>query len=161
LPPGPVLVIDPAGPCDLWEVGELLQNPIVTKQDKDSPLMAHVRLDNVLMPEARKLTPQGQPQVLVSALNGEPIFAAFDPPEGKVVVLTVNMDKSDLPLRTAFPILVTNALQWFAGSRGELRESLATGAVAEVELPTKAAAQEFSLVAPDGRIKAVPPGVTK
>src|SRR5205807_1012500 len=28
LPPGPVLVIDPAGPCDLWQVGELLQNPI-------------------------------------------------------------------------------------------------------------------------------------
>jgi von Willebrand factor type A domain/Aerotolerance regulator N-terminal len=161
LPPGPVLVIDPTGPCDLWQTGELLQNPIVTKQDKDSPLMAHVRLDNVVMPEARRLTLQGQPQVLVAALGGEPILAAFDRPEGKVVVLTVNMDKSDLPLRTAFPILVTNALQWFAGNRGELREALATGAVADVELPTKQAAQEFTLMAPDGRIKALPPNAVK
>src|SRR5262249_3814142 len=55
-PPGPALVIDPAGPCDLWQIGEPLQNPIVAKQDRDSPLMAHVRLDNVILPEARKLT---------------------------------------------------------------------------------------------------------
>ena len=40
----------------LWQFGESLHNPVVAKQDKDSPLMAHIRLDNVLMPEARKLT---------------------------------------------------------------------------------------------------------
>ncbi|HEX4588823.1 MAG TPA: VWA domain-containing protein, partial [Gemmataceae bacterium] len=56
LPPGPVLVVDPANDCDLWKVGEKLQSPVVTQQDKDSPLMAHVRLDNVLLPEAHKLT---------------------------------------------------------------------------------------------------------
>lgn len=150
LPPGPVLVIDPAGPCDLWEVGDALQNPIVAKQDKDSPLMAHVRLDNVLMPEARKLTLKGPATVLASGLNNEPLYAAFNRTEGKVVVLTVNLDKGDLPLRTAFPILVTNALGWFSGNRGELQEALASGAVAEVELPANALKQELYLWPPDG-----------
>ena len=56
LPPGNALVIDPANDCDLWTVGARLQNPLVAKQDKESPLMAHVRLDNVLMPEVRQLT---------------------------------------------------------------------------------------------------------
>ena len=51
LPPGPVLVVDPVGDCDLWKTGDKIQSPIVTHQDKDSPLMAHVRLDNVLLPE--------------------------------------------------------------------------------------------------------------
>ena len=69
LPPGSVLVVDPTNDCDLWKVGDKLQNPIVTQQDKDSPLMAHVRLDNVLMPEARKLTftpAAGKPQILAA-----------------------------------------------------------------------------------------------
>ncbi len=163
LPPGPTLVIDPEGDCDLWQVGEKLQNPIVTKQDKDSPLMAHVRLDNVLMPEARKLTfteAAGKPQVLAAALTGEPLLCALDRPEGKVVVLTVNLDKGDLPLRTAFPILVTNTLGWFAGGRGELREALATGSVTEITLPDKTES-EYLLRAPDGQTRKLPPGVKR
>src|SRR5262249_33212992 len=89
LPPGPVLVVDPAKDCDLWKVGDKLQAPVVTQQDKESPLMTHVRLDNVLMPEARRLTltpAAGKPQVLAAAVTGDPLFVALDRPEGKVVV---------------------------------------------------------------------------
>src|SRR5438445_4284086 len=125
LPAGPALVIDPANDCDLWQIGDKLHNPIVTKQDKESSLMAHVRLDNVLMPEARKLTlasSAAKPHILAAALTGEPLYCAIERSEGKVLVLTVNLDQGDLPLRTAFPIMATNALAWFAGERGELRE---------------------------------------
>jgi von Willebrand factor type A domain/Aerotolerance regulator N-terminal len=138
LPPGPVLVIDPASDTDLWKVGDKLQNPIVTQQDKSSPLMANLRLDNVLMPEAKKLTftaAAGKPQVLAGAVTGEPLYALIERPSGRVLVLTVNLDQGDLPFRTAFPIMVSNALSFFAGNTGELREALATGATAEVELP--------------------------
>ena len=69
-------------------------------------------------------------------MTGEPLFSALERPEGKVLILSVNLDKGDLPLRTAFPILATNALNWFAGARGELREAYATGAIAEITLPT-------------------------
>jgi hypothetical protein len=163
LPPGPAFVIEPAGDCDLWKVGDRLQNPLVSQQDKDSPLMAHIRLDNVLMPEARKLTftpAAGKPQVLAAALTGEPLLCAFERPEGKVLVLTVNLDRGDLPLRTAFPILAANALGWFAGGRGELREALAVGAVTEVTLPEKPG-EKFLLRAPDGKVRKLPPGVRK
>jgi hypothetical protein len=162
LPAGPVLVVDPAAACDLWELGEPLANPIVTQQDKDSPLLAHVRLDNVTMPEARKLTPKGpaRAQVLASSLTGDPLLCTFDRPEGKVLVLTVDLDKSDLPLQTAFPILVSNALAWFVGGQGELRESLAAGAVTEVELSAPGKG-ERRLVSPDGRSRALPDGPTR
>ena len=134
LPAGAVFVLDPTGASDLWRVGDKLQNPIVTQQDKDSPLMAHTRLDNVLMPEARKLTLAEDVTVqrLASAVTGDPLYFAIERPSGKVLVLTVNLDEGDLPLRTAFPIMVTNALAWFAGHRGDLRESLATGCVSEL-----------------------------
>jgi hypothetical protein len=163
LPPGPAFVIEPDNDCDLWQVGDRLQNPLVAQQDKDSPLMAHIRLDNVLMPEARKLkfTPAaGKPQVLAGALTGEPLLCTLERPEGKVLVLTVNLDKGDLPLRTAFPILATNALAWFAGGRGELREALAAGAVTEVALPENQGG-EFLLRSPDGQTRKLPPGVKR
>lgn len=159
LPPGPVLVIEPTTATDLWAIGEVQQNPIVTKQDKDSPLMAHVRLDNVLMPEARQLKLNApKVQVLATSLTNDPLYAAIDRPEGKVLVLTVNLEKGDLPLQTAFPIMVANALGWFAGTKGELRESLSTGTVSDLELPPSAEAGKggLALVAPDGRTKPLP-----
>ena len=157
LPAGDVLVVDPTKDCDLWKVGEKLQNPIVTQQDKDSPLMAHVRLDNILMPEARKLTftpAAGKPHILAGALTGEPLFALIERPEGRVVVLTVNLDKGDLPFRTTFPILAMNTLGFFT-SQSDMRESLPTGATAEVTLP---AFGEFQLRSPDGSRRKLPDG---
>src|SRR5207237_1252437 len=77
-------------------------------------------------------------QVLAGSVTGDPLFVLIDRPEGKVVVLTVNLDLGDLPFRTAFPILAMNTLGFFTGS-GELRESLPTGATAEVTLPAAGA----------------------
>ena len=157
LPPGPVLVIEPTTATDLWTIGEVQQNPIVTKQDKDSPLMAHVRLDNVLMPEARQLKINApKVQVLATSLTNDPLYAAIDRPEGKVLVLTVNLEKGDLPLQTAFPIMVANALGWFAGTKGELaRVALDRASSPTSSLPPSAEAGErwAGLVAPDGRIE--------
>ncbi len=161
LPPGRVLVVDPAGDCDLWATGEKLQNPIATQIDKDSALVAHVRLENVLLPEARKLTfkpAARKPQVLAGAVGGEPLLALVERPEGPVVVLTVNLDLGDLPFRTAFPILAMNVLGFFTG-QGELCESLAAGSTADFDLPAAAGGpSEFVLRAPDGTSRKLPSG---
>jgi hypothetical protein len=161
LPHGNVFVFDPANSSDLYSVGEPLETAIVTKQDKDSPLMSHVRLDNVVMPEARKLTP-AQPeltQVLAAAISTDPLFFAVTRPEGKVLVMTVNLDKGDLPLRTAFPIFVGNALHWFAGNKSDLRESLATGSIASVTTSDFASlpqGKQIILLSPSGLTKQLP-----
>jgi hypothetical protein len=160
MPAGSVWVIDPVAGTDLWELGEKLENPIVTKQDSDSPLMRHVRLDNVLLPEARQLTPAEGAKPLVTALSGDPLYFSSERAEQKVLVLTVNLDQGDLTFRTAFPIMATNALGWFAGQSGELRESLASGAVSEVALPA-AAAGTLEFQSPTGKMHALPEGAEK
>jgi hypothetical protein len=138
LPPGDVLVIEPDRSGPLWQLGEAIHNPVVAKQDKDSPLMLHIRLDDVVMPEARKLSLKAPARVLAESAAGDPLYAVLDRPgAGKLVLLTVDLDKSDLPLQTAFPIMVTNLLSWFGGTKGELREALAAGSVASVELPAE------------------------
>lgn len=163
IPAGQVVVVDPIGESDLWQFGGVLQNPIVAKQEKDHPLMAHIRLDNVLMPEAKLLTPATGPksQVLASAANGEPLLIAWDRPNGKVIALTVNLDQGDLPLRTAFPIVMLNALSWFAGSKGELQEARSTGEVTEVLLPASLSSAEPTLVSPSNKKHPLPPNQDK
>ena len=162
VPTGNILVIDPEAASDLWQLGEKLENPIVTKQEADSPLLAHVRLDNVLLPEARQLTPPTGHVPLVTALSGDPLYFSIERPGSKVLVLTVNLDQGDLTFRTAFPIMVTNALGWFAGQAGELRESLAAGAVTEIALPATAVADEpLVLRSPSGQTRPLPAGLAK
>ena len=134
LPAGRVLVIDPSTATDLWDIGDVLTEPLVVSQDKSSPLMQHVQLENVYMPEARRVAPKAPHKVLAGVLSGDPVFIQFDRPEGNVLVLSGNLEAGDLPLRTAFPIMMTNALRWFAGAAGDLRESLPTGSVSEVVL---------------------------
>ncbi len=78
LPPGDLLIIDPESSCDLWAAGASLENPIITQQDDKSPLMTHLRLDNVLMPDARQLTFAQDAKIikLASTVTGDTVFAA-------------------------------------------------------------------------------------
>jgi hypothetical protein len=155
-PEGPVFVIEPERSGPLWQIGESLHNPVVAKQDKDSPLLLHIRLDNVIMPEARKLALKGPAQLLAESAAGDPLYTVLDRPDSpgqaKVVVLTVDLDKSDLPLQTAFPIMATNLLNWFGGTKGELREATGAGGIAAVDVPSGTTTdRDYVLRSPDGR----------
>ncbi len=127
LPPGDVFVVDPIEDCDQWSIGKSIENPIVTEIDTKSDLMTHVRLDNVLLPEARSITFKNDPKILAGTISKEAVYAQLSRPTGKCLLLSVDLDKSDLAFRTTFPIMVTNALNWFVESSGELRESSKTG----------------------------------
>ncbi|MDP1562961.1 MAG: BatA and WFA domain-containing protein [Pirellulaceae bacterium] len=156
VPAGRVLVIDPETDTNLWTIGDLIQNPIITEQDTQSPLMTHIRMDNVLIPDARRLTFPNSVQSLASTLDGDSILTIVPRTEGNCLVLGVNLERSDLAFRTAFPILVTNALAWFAGQSGEVERSWNAGQIASLSpdnFPTEATA--FTLLSPNNRLSAV------
>jgi hypothetical protein len=166
-PRGRFLVIDPRASCELWQVGEPLSNPLIGVQNKEflTSILSHVRLENVLLPEARqvKFADESLVKVVARAASGDPLLAIIERPETKVLLLTVNLDEGDLPLRTAFPILISNALNWLTGNRGELRETLTTGAIAEFDVKSltkdnQIGSRGLSLVAPDGRRSPLPIG---
>ncbi len=143
LPPGHLLIIDPESSCDLWTAGASLENPIITQQDDKSPLMTHLRLDNVLMPDARQLTFAQDAKIikLASTVTGDTVFAAQTNvsanvqanEQSKRLILSVNLEKSDLAFRTAFPILVSNSLSWFSGGSGQLEMAIAAGGNAKLK----------------------------
>lgn len=134
LPTGRVLVVDPAGDCNLWKLGEAIEEPIVASVDQDSPLTQHVRLTNVLFPEAREIEFAGEAVALVKDPLDHPLLARLPRSGGDAVVLTCSLEKGDLPLRIAFPVLMKNAIEWFQGTEGELQPAVPTGAMATVQL---------------------------
>lgn len=135
IPAGKVFVVQPQTSTDLWAVEGKVSEPLVASQDKNSDLLKHVRLDNVIMPEAIRLKPSLEFKSLVESISGDPLYLQIPRPEGDVIVLPVDLDQGDLPLRTAFPIMLTNALSWFADGKGELIEALATGKIVDINLP--------------------------
>ncbi len=147
--PGNVFVIDPDNNSDLWTVGGVLENPIITEQAEDSPLMTHIRMDNVLVPEARRLQFTQSPKVLAGTVSGDSVYSEIDRSTGKCLVLGVNLDQSDLAFRTSFPILISNALSWFANQDDQLRPALPTGSLFTFELPPDEKVS-YSAVSPSG-----------
>ena len=133
LPSGQLLVVDPESNSDTWTLGEVIENPIITEQDQDSPLMTHIRLDNVLLPEARRIDFNEPAKTLVATVTGETVYTQLNRSAGTCLVLSVNLERSDLAFRTAFPIMITNALNWFAGRPSELQPSLAGGQMAKLD----------------------------
>jgi hypothetical protein len=91
----------------------------------------------------------------VQSISGDPLYLQIPRDDGNVLVLSVNLDQGDLPLRTAFPIMLTNALSWFAEGKGELIEAMATGDTRDLLVPPqlqKMAEQhngQLMLTAPD------------
>ena len=156
LPSGKIFVVQPTTSTDLWKTLGKVEQPLVGRQKKDHDLLQHVSLENVMMPEALRISLQSEFTSLVESINGDPLYVHISRPEGDVVVLSVDLDQGDLPLRTAFPIMLTNALTWFADGDGELIEAIPTGTVCQVSLPSelqkraKDNRRQLILVAPDG-----------
>ncbi len=153
LPQGQLLVIDPENDSNAWSIGKMIENPIVTEQDEDSPLMTHIRLDNVLLPEAQEIKFGDVATTLAATVTGETVYALLNRSDGPCLVLSVDLERSDLAFRTTFPIMITNALSWFAGQPGELQPSVAGGQLAKLNTaaisPTETDNRTDETVAPD------------
>ncbi len=165
-PEGNVFCIDPTTDSEVWSLGAGISNPVISRTDESSPLMSHLQLENMLLPGARELTISEPHQVLVQTVDGSSVYTALSRSMSRVLVLSTNLQLGDLPLRTAFPILMNNAVSWFQGEGGELQPSISTGQVTQMSnLPgmqqsdskSAVSVQPLKLVAPDGRRRSLTP----
>ena len=134
LPSGHVMVIDPRSSSGLWKLGESIAEPIVASVDANSPLTQHVRLTNVLFPEARQLDFTTDVEPLIQDPLDQPLMARIKRPQGDILVLTCSLEKGDLPLRIAFPVLMKNSIEWFQGIDDDLQHATTSGNMAPVNL---------------------------
>ncbi|MDR2756922.1 MAG: BatA and WFA domain-containing protein [Planctomycetaceae bacterium] len=145
IPNGKVLIIDPRNSCDQFEVGEEIEVPIIAEEHSASPFLKFVHLKNLIIAGARKLTFQNNTiEILAKTPELLPIYTYCN----NVLVLTADLTRSDLALRTAFPILVSQALTQFRGSGGELEKTYSTNEPVCLELKTTN--EQVTVISPSG-----------
>ncbi|QEG01845.1 hypothetical protein Mal15_59260 [Stieleria maiorica] len=163
VPEGPLLLVDvpESGPVvgpgnqPAWRLGRRVEQPIIAKQDKQSPLLRHVQLQNVILSGGRDLEVNealGAPTTLLETAGGDRVCVSIERSEGRILLLASDLDSSDLPLRIAFPVLMTNAMNWFFRETGEIRPAIATGQSSDVlwDVAEESPSQTARLIAPSG-----------
>jgi hypothetical protein len=93
--------------------GELTK-PFFTEWQRDHPVNRHLALQNVAIEKAIGVEPNASFQSLAASFN-EPLILLRETPQQKALVIAFDTSTTDLPLRIAFPIMVANAIRYFAG----------------------------------------------
>jgi hypothetical protein len=157
VPPTPpethTLYVDPHGDGGPFPVAGELSSPIVTESATNHPLLRWVTFKDLNVSRASRfqLAPG---DVAVASSFRQAIIAARDSGGRKVVAIGFDVRKSDLPLRVAFPVMLVNALDWFAGADTGVVASYALGQ--PWRLPAPAGAKEIAVRSPDGKQGAAP-----
>jgi Ca-activated chloride channel homolog len=128
LPPGPLLLINPPD-SPLLPISGTVAYPVVGPADATDPLLRYVDLSGLHLAEARHALAPAWARVLLRSTAGDPLILAGEPGGRRVVALTFDLHRSDLPLQVAFPILMANVVGWLApGSAVEAPPRLLPGA---------------------------------
>ena len=132
---GNYMFIYPPKDGAMWEIGEPLESPIVTDWARGHPILRYVQLDNVLIGEAYQVTPPPHTKVLVRSFD-DPLLIVDSTANRKIVFAAIDILKSDLPLRIAFPVIIANTIQWFRSGSGIEDFHLQTGEILSKQLPS-------------------------
>ncbi len=141
------LYLDPRGAASPFAVRGSVDAPFITETAAAHPLMRWVALKDLNIARASTFALEPGDVAIASSFK-QPLFVARDRDGRKTVALGFELKRSDLPLRVAFPVLLINALDWFAGADTGLVASYATGRPWRVPVP--AGATELWVRAPDG-----------
>ena len=108
---GNFLLIDSYSPSiPLFKTGQV-RLPEILAWNRKSPLMANVNLSGLIVEEGTKLQADKQLQpVIESARTG--LMYAFEENGLRVVLIGFDFTRSDLPLKVAFPVMMSNIFNW-------------------------------------------------
>ncbi|MDR0521651.1 MAG: BatA and WFA domain-containing protein [Planctomycetaceae bacterium] len=163
LPEGNILIVSPQTDCRFFRTGlPLATPPAVSFADfmkKESPLLRYVHLDDIPLPGARKLSfPEtgdaGLPEILLATAEEDPLYLLWHRRNGKMLVFNTEIGTGTLEFRTAFPIMLSNAMNFFRNPGGDWEPVYKTGEA--VVLPVDSVHREIRLCSPDGTEQILP-----
>jgi hypothetical protein len=162
-PPASLLFFHPSGPDSPIAIRREITAPRVTEVDEGHPVMRWVSMSDVYMdktyvfaPDARK----GESTIAFSVRD--PIIAAKRDGRRKILAFGFSLPSlgrdsaTDLPLRVAFPMLLVNTLDWFAGDQSDLLTTYSTGVRERVPLDGVVGATQAEVKGPDGTVAQTP-----
>ncbi|MBA3463637.1 MAG: VWA domain-containing protein [Deltaproteobacteria bacterium] len=162
-PPASLLFFHPQGEHSPFKIAGETQNPRVTEVDEGHPVMRWVTMSDVYMDkssvfavDAKKgestLAYGVRQSLVVAKRDGKRKMLAF----GFSLPSTGRDGATDLPMRVAFPMLLVNTLDWFAGDTTDLLTTYSTGQRQRVPLDGVVGATEAEVKGPDGKLTRTP-----
>jgi len=159
LPPTSLLYFHPTGPSSPFVVSRQQSgDPKITEIDEDHPVMrwltmgdVHTDTTSVFTVDAKK----GESTLAFSVRDS--LMVAKREGRRKVVAVGFSLPApgrqagTDLPMRVAFPMLLVNTLDWFAGDTADLLTTYPTGQRERIPLDGIVGASEAVIKGPDGR----------
>jgi len=97
-----------------------VEHPSFESQLEDHPVMRGVSLHDVTVDRARRIDATNL-SVLAGFGSAIPLIVASEQP--RWIMLTFDLQSSDLPYHAAFPVFVDNAMAWFGRDRLALRRT--------------------------------------
>ncbi|MGE5181063.1 MAG: vWA domain-containing protein [Acidobacteriota bacterium] len=156
-PPTSLLYFHPTGPHTPIAIRGDVANPHITEIDEGHPVMRWVTMSDVYVDKSEAFAPdakKGESTLAYSVRDS--IVAAKRDGHRKIVAFGFSLPSADrdsatdLPMRVAFPMLLVNTLDWFAGDQADLLTTYPTGQRERVPLDGVVGATEADVTAPDG-----------
>jgi hypothetical protein len=149
LPPGNLLFIAPPRSTEFFSVTGEIEFPAVQPAPGDEPLLRNVSLSELNVLRAVRITPGTWARVIVDS-DGAPLLVAGERDGRRIAVLAFDLHLSDLPLQVAFPLLLSNIMNFLAPDTGAEASQLRPGE--PLVLPVDPAITEVRLTRPDGSV---------
>ena len=162
-PPTSLLYFHPTGTASPIAVRGEARSPHITEVDEGHPVMRWVTMTDVFMDKTDVFAPdprKGESTIAFSVTD--PVIAAKRDGKRKILAIGFSLpaegreSATDLPMRVAFPMLLVNALDWFAGDQTDLLTTYPTGSRERVPLDGVVGATEAEVRGPDGKVTHTP-----
>jgi hypothetical protein len=162
-PPASLLFFHPTGANSPFTIRGELTNPRITEIDEDHPVMRWVTMSDVYTDKSNTFAVDIRKGDVALAFSvRDPIVVARRDGHRKIVAFGFSLpaadreSATDLPMRVAFPMLLVNTLDWFAGDQADLLTTYPTGRRERIPLDGVVGATEAEVTSPDGAITKTP-----
>lgn len=154
LPPSEthLLYFQPSGDHSPFPVTGVLSGGRVTSISDTHPVMRWVTMDDANFANLHTFAvDRSKAEVPLAQSIRSPIAAAKKEGRRKIAAFGFDIEGTDLMLRVAFPLLMINTMDWFAGADSDLITTYTTGKRARVPLDGTYGISEVSVATPTGK----------
>ena len=111
-PDVPALYLDPPEDGPYGTVSGRIESPVIERTDPDEPLLRFVDLTTVHVGRTRAIELADGVSAIAETSGGRPLIAVGGADGRRLAVIGFALSESDLPLQVAFPLLMSNLVDY-------------------------------------------------
>lgn len=152
-----LMYFNPQGENSPFPVRQMIPTPRVTETAEAHPVMRWVIMNDVNFDQSAAFgLDRSKGDVPLARYVRDTIIAARKDGQRKILAFGFSLGGTDLTLRVAFPLLLVNALDWFAGDDADLITTYRTGQRFRVPMDGTYGVKEVEVDTPSGKMTRAP-----